>query len=259
MKLPLSIAIFGATVGLGMAAHVEGASSPHGLPVQEEMHWHGWAPEGQVVEIDNLFGNVRAETARGDEIEVVAIKSGAGHPEDVSIEVVEHKGGVTICAVYPNANEEHPYECRPSHGGFRVATTDDSEAHVRLENGAGGDVRLNRERVDFIVRLPKQLRFIGRTLDGEIAAHVMDQDVEAHSVRGDVSVDLDPSAGADLRAETASGDVCSDLPISVKQDREHGRFVAARIGHAHRVVRIKTNAGDIHLENGGDQMNHRVF
>ena len=71
--------------------------------IQEEMRWQGWVPSGQIVEINNVRGNVRAEAAEGDEIEAVALKRGSGDPEQVAIQVVEHKGGVTICAVYPNA------------------------------------------------------------------------------------------------------------------------------------------------------------
>jgi hypothetical protein len=223
--------------------------------VLEEMRWHGWAPVGQVVEINNVLGNVRAETAAGDEIEVIAVKKGTGDPEDVSIEVVEHKGGVTICAVYPNANAEHPFECRPSHGGaFRVSASD-SEAHIRWDNGGGGDVLLNDLRVDFLVRLPRRLRLIGRTVDGEVTAHVMEQDVEAHSVLGDVTVDLDPSAGAEVRAETAMGQVSSELPLSLfplnlKIDRDHGTLVSSRFGHSHRVVRLKSASGNIYFQRG---------
>ena len=79
--------------------------------IQEEMRWQGWVPSGQIVEINNVRGNVRAEAAEGDEIEVVALKRGSGDPEQVAIQVVEHKGGVTICAVYPDANRQHPFDC----------------------------------------------------------------------------------------------------------------------------------------------------
>ncbi len=240
------LAIF--ALGAMMLLGSPGVEPARASAVQEEMRWHGWAPGGQIVEINNVFGNVRAETASGDEIEIVAVKRGVGDPDQVAIEVIEHKGGVTICAIYPNANTDHPYECRPSHGGgFRLAATSDSEAHIRFENGGGGDVLVNDVRVDFIVRLPRRLRFIGRTVDGEISAHVIDQDVEAHSVHGDVSVDLDPSSGAELRAETAMGEVSSEFPVSVRQDREHGRFVFAHFGHSRRVVRLKTAAGNIRL------------
>ena len=218
--------------------------------VQEEMRWHGWVPTGQVVEINNVHGNVRAETASGDEIEVVALKEGSDDPAEVSIEVVEHKGGVTICAVYPNANTEHPFECRPSHGGgFRLAATSDSEAHIRWDNGGGGDVRLNDLRVDFVVRLPKRLRFIGRTVDGEVSAHLAEQDVEAHSVLGNVSVDLNPVVGADVRAEAAMGQVVScGFPLQLRSDHNHGVFATGHFGRSRRTVRMKSGTGNVYLE-----------
>jgi hypothetical protein len=219
--------------------------------VKEDVRWHGWTPAGQVVEINNIYGNVRAETAAGDEIEVIALKSGDGDPVDVSIEVVEHKGGVTICAVYPNANADHPFECRPSHGGgFRMAAASDSEAHIRWDNGGGGDVLLNDLRVDFLVRLPRHVRFIGRTVDGDVSAHVLEQDVEAHSVFGDVTVDLDPSSGAEVRGETAMGRVTSEFPLTVRTDRDHKTLVSTRFGNSHRVVRLKSGAGNIRLQRG---------
>lgn len=251
MKL---LAIFG-ILATALFATKPAHASVVGPAVQEEMRWHGWTPGGQVVEINNVYGNVRAETALGDEIEVIALKRGTGDPADVSIEVVEHKGGVTICAVYPNANLDHPFECRPSHGGgFRLAATSDSEAHIRWDNGGGGDVLLNDLRVDFVVRLPKRLRFIGRTIDGEVTAHVLDQDVEAHSVRGNVTVDLDPSSGADVRAETAMGEVNSAFPINVRNDRDHGTSIYTHFGHSHRIVRLKSSAGNIRLQKGSQPL-----
>jgi hypothetical protein len=230
--------------------------SVQGPSVKEDVRWHGWTPAGQTVEINNIYGDVRAETTLGDEIEVIALKSGHGDPADVSIEVIEHKGGVTICAVYPNAHAGHPFECRPSHGGgFRQAAVSDSEVHIRWDNGGGGDVLLNDLRVDFLVRLPRRLRFIGRTVDGDISAHLVKQDVEAYSVLGDVAVDLDPSSGAEVRAETAMGRVSSEFPLSefpltVRTDRDHGTLVSTHFGHSHRVVRLKSSAGNIHLQRG---------
>jgi DUF4097 and DUF4098 domain-containing protein YvlB len=220
------------------------------VPVQEEMRWRGWVPSGQVVEINNVNGNVRAEETSGDQIEVIALKRGSADPDGVSIEVVEHKGGVTICAVYPNANAGHPFECRPSHGGgFRIASTSDSEAHIRWENGGGGDVLLNDLRVDFLVLVPKGLRFIGRTVDGEISTHLFDQDVEVHNVRGNVSFEMNPANGAEVRAETAMGQMDSEFPLSIRCDRNRGMSASGHFGHAHRrLVRLKTDSGNIRLQ-----------
>src|ERR1700733_11090857 len=119
-----------------LAAVASPTNRPNMLTIQEETRWHGWVPSGQVVEVNNIHGNVSAEPASGDEIEVIAVKRGFGDPAQVTIEVVEHKGGVTICAVYPNADAARPFECRPSHGGgFRLASTsEDSTTHVRWDN-----------------------------------------------------------------------------------------------------------------------------
>lgn len=239
---------------LSIASLVAVASPINGLKtmplaVQEETHWHGWAAGGQVVEVNNIHGNVRAEASTSDEIEVIATKRGSADPAQVGIEVVEHKGGVTICAVYPDADSSHPFDCRPSHGGgFRVASTSDSTARIRWENGGGGDVLMNDLRVDFVVRLPKRLRFIGRTVDGDVSAHMLAQDVEAHSVSGDVRVDLSAAQGAEVRAESTKGSVQSEFPLAMRCNSSHGMLASGRVGHAHRTLRLKTDAGTIHLQ-----------
>ena len=217
--------------------------------VQEELRWHGWAPGGQLVEINNVHGNVRAELASGDEIEIVALKRGEGDPEAVNIEVIEHKGGVTICAVYPNASSDHPFECRPSHGGgFKEVSASDSEAHIRWDNGGGGDVMLNDVRVDFVVRLPRRLRFIGRTVDGDVSTHMLEQDIEAHSVNGDVRVDMNSTSGGEVRAETGAGKVDSAFPLVLRCQEGHGISANGRVGRSHRMLRLKTRVGNIHVD-----------
>ncbi len=242
MKLPAIIAI------ASLAAVASPTNRTNIVTIQEETRWHGWVPSGQVVEVNNILGNISAEPATGDEIEVIAIKRGFSDPSRVSIEVIEHKGGVTICAVYPIADANHPFDCRPSHGGgFRQAETSDDMTHIRWDNGGGGDVLVNDLRVDFIVRLPKRLRFIGRTVDGDVSAHMLQQDVEAHSVLGDVSVDLSTNRGAEVFAESAKGTVNSEFPLSMRCISGHGMLAFGHVGHAHRTLRLKTETGDIHL------------
>lgn len=232
-----------------LASVASPTNRPNVLTIQEETRWHGWVPSGQVVEVNNVRGNIRAEPASGDEIEVIAIKRGMSDPAQVSIEVVEHKGGITICAVYPNADAGRPFDCRPSHGGgFRSALTSNSLTHIRWDNGGGGDMLVNDLRVDFIVRLPKRLRFIARTVDGDVSAHLLEQDVEAHSVLGDVNVDLNSKPGAEVYAESATGHVSSQFPLALRCNSSHGMLASGRVGHSHRTLRLKTEAGDIHLE-----------
>jgi len=243
-----------AILAIASLAAVASSTNRNALAIQEETRWHGWVPSGQVVEINNIHGNVHAEPAIGDEIEVIAIKRGSSDPAQVTIQVVEHKGGVTICAVYPSADSDHPFDCRPSRGGgFRLASTSDSLTRIRWDNGGGGDVMVNDLRVDFIVRLPKRLRFIGRTVDGDVSAHMLEQDVEAHSVLGDVCVDLGTS-GAEVHAETVKGQVSSDFPLYMRSNSGHGILASGRVGRSHRSLRLKTEEGDIHLERPNQEL-----
>src|SRR4051812_7533518 len=84
----------------------------------EDFQWHGAIGRGQSIEIKGVNGDVRAEPARGNEVEVVAEKRARrDDPASVQIQVVPHGGGVTICAVYPSRDASRPNECRPGEGG----------------------------------------------------------------------------------------------------------------------------------------------
>src|SRR5262249_35820858 len=50
---------------------------------QKEFRWKGRLTPKQTIEIQNLKGNVRAEPASGDDVEVVAVKDGRDDPAQV--------------------------------------------------------------------------------------------------------------------------------------------------------------------------------
>ena len=67
-----------------------------------DFRWHGRLASGKRVEVKGVNGDVRAVFTTGAEVEVTAAKHARrSDPDDVKIEVIEHDGGVTICAVYP--------------------------------------------------------------------------------------------------------------------------------------------------------------
>ena len=79
--------------------------------------WHGAVGAGQAIEIKGVNGDIIAERASGGEIEVRAEKRGRrSDPEAVRIVVVEHAGGVTVCAVYPSSGRREN-TCEPGSGG----------------------------------------------------------------------------------------------------------------------------------------------
>lgn len=156
-------------------------------------HWTGKLPPGQVIEVKGVNGGIQALPTDGEIVEVIANKTGQfSDPAQVQVKVVEHERGVTVCAVYPSVAET---ECQPG----PVAA-----------NLNGSDVK-----VEFLVRVPAGVRFIGRTVNGVVEASRLDADAEGHSVNGDIR--LSTSRGA--QAETVNGSIratLGNMPDSAK-------------------------------------------
>lgn len=257
---------------------VMNSSRPSVISEQEEFRWQGRVNAGQAVEIKGVNGNVRAEGYNGSQVEVVAAKKGErSDPKGVEIRVVEHAGGVTICAVYPSDDPSRPNDCQPGRAG-------------RM------NVRDNDVEVNFTVRVPSGVRFVGRTVNGEVEANRIGSDVEASTVNGGInisasgiaqaatvngsikaamgsadwpselkfntvngSITLDFPAGlsADVRAETLNGDVNSDFPMNVQsaqaERRGQPRRVSGTIGGGGHQLVLKTINGDINLRRASER------
>lgn len=224
------------------ALGIEGARA-----VREEFRWQGALAPGQTVEINGVVGNISAEPASGEEVEVVALKHGEGDTDSVAIEVVGHEGGVTVCAVYPRDEFGEAWQCRPTGGGgHRIASLFEGRAKVRYEGGGGGDVQLPGIGVDFVVRIPAGLHLIARTLDGDINAMGLAGSIEAHSLKGDVVASVPEAPGGNVRAESAEGSLVSDFPLDLKHSLS-GMRGKGRIGRGSRRLHLRTVAGSVLL------------
>lgn len=233
----------------------------------ERWSWRGRLAEGRTLEIHGVSGSIAAEPATGNEIEVTADKHGRrDDPDDVRIEVVEHEGGVTICAVYPTGRRSRrPNTCEAGGG------------HSNTEN--------NDVEVDFVVKVPRGVAFEGNTVNGDVEATNLTGAVELNTVNGGVR--LETSAGdarantvngsinaiirtvgqralrfstvnggitlslpaglnADVEARTVNGSIQSDFPISVT-GRINPRRLAGRIGQGGRELDLETVNGSIRL------------
>lgn len=162
--------------------------------------WSAKLAPGQTIEIKAVQGSIRAEGSTGSQVEVVARKAGGlATASDARIDVVTSANGFTVCAV--NANQDRDAAetgCEP--GPSRAASTADAQ-------------------VDFIVRVPAGVRFVGRTVNGKIEARQLHGDTEAHTVNGDVDLSTTGAAAVD----TVNGSIVAVLgqPDSpcVKQPR----------------------------------------
>ena len=234
---------------------------------QDTWTWRKTIPAGRTIEIKGVNGDVSATAASGSEVEVTAKKSARkSDPDDVKIQVVEHEGGVTICALYPSARNREPNECLPGGRGRMNTRNNDTE-------------------VDWEVRVPRNVAFTGRTVNGGVSASGITADAAGHTVNGSVRVSTTGLAHAstvngsinvrmgranwtdelsfttvnggitlelpdpletNVEASTVNGSFSSDWPLAVK-----GRFgpkrVSGKIGNGGRDLELATVNGDIEI------------
>jgi DUF4097 and DUF4098 domain-containing protein YvlB len=232
---------------------------------QGEFHWKGQLAAGKTIEIKGVNGDISAVAGTG-EVEVKAVKHARrSDPDEVKVEVVPHEGGVTICAVYPSYGRREN-TCEP-----------DERGHMNTQD--------NDVVVDFTVRVPAGVRFVGKTVNGGIDAANLGSDVEANTVNGSIHVatsgyaeattvngsivaslgraawtdalefrtvngaitlDLPANLSAEVRAKTVNGDIVTDFPLMVT-GRVGPRSVHGTIGSGGRQLALSTVNGSIRL------------
>jgi DUF4097 and DUF4098 domain-containing protein YvlB len=248
MKRWYSLAIF--VVCLAVAA--PGWAQQQG----DTFHWSGKLAANQLLQIKNISGNIEATGENGDTIDVSAVKSGPDR-DQVRVEVVQAGEGVTICAVYPGSG------CTP-----------DGSLH------SGGDSHRDiKAKVDFTVRVPRNLRFNVASVNGRIQADNLgrpsklttvnggvdasssswvsatsvngsikvamgsadwDGRLKLSSVNGSVTLDLPAETNADVRFSSVNGNLTSDFSISMQ-----GNF---EVGHGPRTLRGTIGNGGRELD-----------
>lgn len=252
------------------AAVLAAALAVPALAAQDDFHWQGTVASGGAVEIKGVNGGITASAATSGAVEVTALKKGRkSDPAQVKVEVVEHPGGVTICAVYPSAAGP-ANSCAPGKGG-------------RM------NVRNNDVQVEFQVKVPAGVRFVGRTVNGGIAASGLAADAEAETVNGGIELDstgttrastvnggitarlgrgdwdgalklstvnggieltLPENLNADVKATTVNGSVETDFPVAVS-GRVSRRSLNGTIGSGGRQLELSTVNGGISLRKAG--------
>ncbi|MGH7573312.1 MAG: DUF4097 family beta strand repeat-containing protein [Gemmatimonadota bacterium] len=237
----------------------------------QDFEWEGALAAGQTLEVMGIHGRIVAGPASGGTATVRAVKEAkrGADPSDVTIDVVEHAGGVRICAVYPTRD-----------GG---RTTCD-------EDGIDGRMEDNDVEVDFTVTVPTGVRFAATTVNGGIEARSLRGDVRAQTVNGgidvtgtgtveaqtvnggidagigsaawtgtldfqtvngSISVALPAGAGAEVEAGTVNGGLSSDFPLTMSPGRSWGpRRMEGTIGNGGGTLSLQTVNGAIELKRG---------
>jgi hypothetical protein len=235
----------------------------------EEFRWSGRLEPGQVLEVRGLNGEIRAERATGPDVEVVAVKTARrSDPASVTIEVIPHPGGVTICSLYPAPPNRPANECAPGESRMNVRNNDVNVAYmVRVPDGVrllarttNGIVDVNGLTADVDVsttnggiRIVTQGVARARTTNGDIDVTMGSTgtgDLEFRTTNGDVTVTLPADLNAEFSAATTNGNFSSDFPVMV-QGSFGPRRMEGRIGNGGRQLELGTTNGDIRLRRSG--------
>ena len=229
----------------------------------QDFEWRGRIAAGDEIEIKGVNGDVVAEYTSGSEVVVTAVKRGRrGDPDEVDIEVIEHNDGITICAVYPS--RDRPNECRHGSGGRMNTRHNDTRVHFRVSVPAGvrfvgrtvnGDVEAMGLRSDVWsstvngdVDVTTTEHAVARTVNGSIRASIgsTSGDAEFETVNGSITIDLPEGSNLDLHASTVNGSIDSALPITVS-GRFSRRSLQGRIGDGGTRLDVSTVNGSIRL------------
>ena len=144
---------------------------------QRDFEWHGPIARGSFIEIRGINGNVRAMPSTSGEVEVEAdVESGV--ESGIQVQLMRHENGVTVCSVFPGEKI-----CRPLG-----------------DTGPGA-------RVNFVVRVPEGVNFLGSTVNGGVEADSLKSDVQAYTVNGQVRV----TTTGTVQAKTVNGSITASL------------------------------------------------
>lgn len=236
-----------------------------GLAAQD-FNWRGSITRGRSIEIRGINGDIIARAASGGEVRVSAEKTARrSNPDDVTVEVVEHSGGVTICAVYPTREGREPNECRP--GGGRMSINDnDVRVEFTVEVPAGvkllaynvnGSIEATSLAGDAVIETVNgeidvstsgivEATTVNGSIVASLGATAWDGDLSFETVNGDIEVALSGNLNAEVEASTVNGGISTDFPLTV-QGRFGPKRLRGTIGNGGRTLVLSTVNGEIEL------------
>lgn len=232
----------------------------------QDFEWRGSVDRGDAVEIRGVNGAIEAVASSSSQVRVTATKKDGrkGDADDVTIEVVEHAGGVLICAMYPDKPGKRENRCSP--GNTRLSNHDnDTSVEFRVEVPVGinlvvgtvnggidvrqldGDVQASTVNGGVWVESNGDVQV--STVNGSIMARMgkdLKSDLSFETVNGSVTVELPAGANAQISASTVTGGMESDFPLTI-QGRFSNRQMNGRIGNGGHVLKLSTVNGAITL------------
>jgi DUF4097 and DUF4098 domain-containing protein YvlB len=234
----------------------------------QEGEWRGEIEPGKRIEVNGITGDIQASRATGDEVVVSWVKQGKhSDPSGVTIQVVTHEDGVTICAVYPDVPGKPHNECLPDGMGNSSVHDNDVEVTFSVSVPAGVDFHGKMVTGDIVADSLESDAFvstvtgdisvstsglaIAATVTGSVFASIgqtnWDRDLAFCTVTGSVTVEIPPDTNADVYVSTVTGSVHSDFPLS----QNWAGVWRGTLGSGGRNLTAATVTGSVRLRRGG--------
>lgn len=175
-----------------LAAQAGGQAAP--------FEWKEAVPAGSTVEVRGIIGSIRAVAAAGRDVEVVGARhrGGRGDPAAVEIRVIREGSRIILCTIYPRDD-------RWGRGNDSDPKQDSCERAQQDAPRVNGG---NDTRIDFEVRVPAGVNFVGQTVTEGVVLSGLRANAEGYSVAGDVSIT--DVRGSVVDAASISGDITFD-------------------------------------------------
>jgi DUF4097 and DUF4098 domain-containing protein YvlB len=189
-----------------------------------DLDWRGSVRSGDWVRVFSHKGEIRVEPGSGSQVEVHGEARGSSaERQRVTFEVIEHGGGVTICA--------HDERQRCDEDGLK-------------SEGRGWSGRDRSANVILTVRLPRGVHVNAGSGNGDVHVTQAGADVRASSGNGSVEV---LGAAGSVRASSGNG--------AVTVNEAHGG-VEASSGNGR--VRVSTSQGPVKASSGNGSVEVRM-
>jgi hypothetical protein len=233
----------------------------------DDYFWSGALEPGGTVTILGINGAIHAEPAKGNTLEVRAVRSSRHHdPSVVKIEMHQEGGRITFCALYPAPKNSPPNTCGDadhtrSHTDsddltvdFRVLVPAGVTLEARTVNGAISATNLagpvDAKTVNGGIEVSTTSWAEAATVNGDVdvamAGKGWPDGLDFRTVNGSITLHMGGAVNAEVKAETMNGDIATDFPLtmlgSMKKNKLH-----ATIGAGGPELALATLNGSIEL------------
>jgi hypothetical protein len=254
----------------GLAHDLKGLAADRDVPAGHRLTapvwmYHTRIAPGQQVWIRGLRGAISVEAARGDSLDVTAVKTyGASDPSAVTLVATPGPRGVIVCAMWGAdghcSGSDDYRQGKAQDNDVAVAFTVRVPRGVRVDastvTGAvhitGASAPVVAQTVDGAVTVetsagPVDVRTVNGSVHALIRGFAESGPVKVGTVNGSVTVELPARLDARVEANTMNGSVESDFPLT-STDKFAIRHATGTVGAGGRQIELHAINGSVRIK-----------